>query len=240
MITFSNITATYDGVHHAVEDVSFITENPAIVGIVGPNGAGKSTFIKAALQVIPASGSVTADGKALGTFQKRIAYVEQKAAIDYTFPITVKEVVSLGLYPSMRLLQRIRPKEWQQVDAALAAVEMKDFGDRQIGELSGGQFQRVLIARTLVQHADFIFLDEPFAGIDAASEAIIVTLIRQLRDEGKTIFIVHHDLGKITEYFDALVMLNQRLVAYGSVGDVFTDANLKATFGDAIIMKGGL
>lgn len=240
MITFSSISATYDGIHQAVEAVSFATEKPSIVGIIGPNGAGKSTFIKAALQLIPATGSVTADDQPLAAFQRRIAYVEQKSAIDYTFPITVKEVVSLGLYPNMRLLQRIRPTQWAQVNTALAAVEMTDFTDRQIGELSGGQFQRVLIARTLVQEADFIFLDEPFAGIDAASEAIIVALLRQLREAGKTIFIVHHDLGKITEYFDALVMLNQRLIAYGSVADVYTDANLTRTFGDTIIVKGGM
>lgn len=240
MITFSTISASYDGVHQAVENVSLATTKPAIVGIIGPNGAGKSTFIKAALQLIPATGKVTVNDQPLASFQKKIAYVEQKSAIDYTFPITVKEVVSLGLYPNMRLLQRISQQQWQQVKSALAAVEMTEFAERQIGELSGGQFQRVLIARTLVQEANYIFLDEPFAGIDAASEAIIVALLRQLRDNGKTIFIVHHDLGKITEYFDELVMLNQRLIAYGTVADVFTDINLKGTFGDSIIVKGGI
>lgn len=116
---------------------------------------------------------------------------------------------------------------------------MADFAERQIGELSGGQFQRVLIARTLLQEAEFIFLDEPFVGIDAMSEAIIVGLLREFRQQGKTIFIVHHDLGKVTEYFDELVMMNQHLIAYGPTTTVFTETNLKETFGDTIIVKGG-
>lgn len=178
--------------------------------------------------------------KALKDFQKEIAYVKQKTAVDYTFPITVKEVVSLGLYPKMGMFQRMSANDWQKVTAALAAVEMESFAERQIGELSGGQFQRVLIARTLVQDANYIFLDEPFVGIDATSEAIIVGLLRNLRDAGKTIFIVHHDLGKITEYFDYLVLLNQTLIAAGPVSEVFTESNLKQTFGDAIIVKGGV
>jgi iron/zinc/copper transport system ATP-binding protein len=220
--------------------LSFQVEKPAIVGIIGPNGAGKSTLIKAALKLIPSSGNMSVNKKTLKDFQKEIAYVEQKTAVDYTFPITVKEVVSLGLYPKMRMFQRMSANDWQKVTAALAAVEMESFAERQIGELSGGQFQRVLIARTLVQDANYIFLDEPFVGIDATSEAIIVGLLRNLRDAGKTIFIVHHDLGKITEYFDYLVLLNQTLIAAGPVSEVFTESNLKQTFGDAIIVKGGV
>ena len=199
MITFSKISASYDGKNQAVSGVSFCVDKPAIVGIIGPNGAGKSTFIKAALQLIPSEGHVTSNGMALNKFQKKIAYVEQKTAVDYTFPITVKEVVSLGLYPQLSLFQRITAKDWQKVAAALESVQMADFAERQIGELSGGQFQRVLIARTLLQEAEFIFLDEPFVGIDAMSEAIIVGLLREFRQQGKTIFIVHHYLGKVTE-----------------------------------------
>ncbi|WP_291292828.1 metal ABC transporter ATP-binding protein [Enterococcus sp.] len=240
MLTFSDISASYDGKNQAITGLSFTVDQPAIVGIVGPNGAGKSTFIKAALQLIPSEGTVTSEGKKLNTFQKTIAYVEQKTAVDYTFPITVKEVVSLGLYPQLTLFQRIKSKEWQKVTTALESVQMADFAERQIGELSGGQFQRVLIARTLVQDAKYIFLDEPFVGIDAMSEAIIIDLLRTFREQGKTIFIVHHDLGKVTEYFDELVMMNQRLIAYGPTASVFTEANLKKTFGDAIIVKGGV
>ncbi|MET1965891.1 metal ABC transporter ATP-binding protein [Enterococcus gallinarum] len=239
MITFSKISASYDGKNQAVSGVSFCVDKPAIVGIIGPNGAGKSTFIKAALQLIPSEGHVTSNGMALNKFQKKIAYVEQKTAVDYTFPITVKEVVSLGLYPQLSLFQRITAKDWQKVAAALESVQMADFAERQIGELSGGQFQRVLIARTLLQEAEFIFLDEPFVGIDAMSEAIIVGLLREFRQQGKTIFIVHHDLGKVTEYFDELVMMNQYLIAYGPTTTVFTETNLKETFGDTIIVKGG-
>ncbi len=240
MITFSEISAAYVGDHQVISDLSFQVETPSIVGIIGPNGAGKSTLIKAALKLIPSSGNMSVDKKALKDFQKEIAYVEQKTAVDYTFPITVKEVVSLGLYPKMGMFQRMSANDWQKVTAALAAVEMESFAERQIGELSGGQFQRVLIARTLVQDANYIFLDEPFVGIDATSEAIIVGLLRNLRDAGKTIFIIHHDLGKITEYFDYLVLLNQTLIAAGPVSEVFTESNLKQTFGDAIIVKGGV
>jgi manganese-transporting ATPase len=239
MITFSEISASYDGKKQVVDNLSFTVDQPAIVGIIGPNGAGKSTFIKAALQLIPATGTVTSNERPLKKFQKKIAYVEQKSAVDYTFPITVKEVVSLGLYPQLSFFQRITQKDWQKVATALASVQMTDFANRQIGELSGGQFQRVLIARTLLQEAEFIFLDEPFVGIDAMSEGIIVDLLRTFREQGKIIFIVHHDLGKVEEYFDDLVMMNQQLIAYGSTKTVFTESNLKQIFGDAIIVKGG-
>lgn len=238
MITFTKISASYDGKNQAVQEVSFTINKPAIVGIIGPNGAGKSTFIKAALQLIEGSGSVNSDGRPLKDFQKNIAYVEQKSAVDYTFPITVAEVVSLGLYPELPFFKRLKTKDWQKVEEALALVKMSGFSQRQIGELSGGQFQRVLIARTLLQEAEFIFLDEPFVGIDAASEAIILDILKRFRDEGKIIFIVHHDLGKVREYFDELVMLNQSLIACGPTDTVFTEGNLQKTFGDSIIVKG--
>lgn len=239
MIRFENITAVYTPHQIAVEGVSFAVEGPQIVGLIGPNGAGKSTLIKAALGLIPAQGKVTVDGHPLKDQQREIAYVEQKSAIDYSFPITVAEVVSLGLYPRMRpwqSLKKARPK----VTAALEAVAMQDFAKRQIGELSGGQFQRVLLARTLVQDARLIFLDEPFVGIDAASEQIIMTLLRELRDDGRQIFIVHHDLGKVREYFDSVLILNKELLAFGETAAVFTPENLKKAYGDAILIGGDL
>lgn len=239
MVAFDNISASYDGVHQAVEDVTFTVDKPAIVGIIGPNGAGKSTFIKSALHLIDGGGSTTVDGKPLQKRKKEVAYVEQKSDIDYTFPITVGECVSLGLYPEKQFFQRITKEDWQKVDHALALVKMEEFKDRQIGELSGGQFQRILIARTFVQDATFIFLDEPFVGIDATSEQIIMELLSGFKKEGKAIFIVHHDLSKVERYFDELVILNKKLIAKGPTDETFTKANLQEAFGDTIFVGGG-
>jgi iron/zinc/copper transport system ATP-binding protein len=239
MLKFQQISASYDGIHQAVDKISFTVEKPAIVGIIGPNGAGKSTFIKAALHLISNTGETTIDGQPLKTVQKKIAYVEQKTAIDYTFPITVRECVSLGLYPQKTIFQLFTKNDWQKVDAALDLVKMSEFKERQIGELSGGQFQRVLIARTLVQDASYIFLDEPFVGIDATSEGIIMDLLQNFKAQGKIIFIVHHDLSKVEEYFDELVILNKELIAYGPTQEVFTEKNLVAAFGDSIFIRGG-
>lgn len=239
MLKFQQISASYDGVHQAVDHVSFTVEKPVIVGIIGPNGAGKSTFIKAALHLISNTGETTIEGQPLKSVQKKIAYVEQKTAIDYTFPITVRECVSLGLYPQKTIFQRFSKTDWQKVDAALDLVKMSEFKERQIGELSGGQFQRVLIARTLVQDASYIFLDEPFVGIDATSEGIIMDLLQNFKVQGKTIFIVHHDLSKVEDYFDELVILNKQLIAHGPIKETFTEKNLIAAFGDSIFIKGG-
>lgn len=239
MLTFNQISASYDGTNPVVQNVTFTIEQPAIVGIIGPNGAGKSTFIKAALHLIDGTGETTINNQPLRVVQKQIAYVEQKAAIDHTFPITVRECVSLGIYPQKKIFQRLTKKDWENVDQALELVQMTEFKDRQIGELSGGQFQRILIARTLVQDAELIFLDEPFVGIDATSESIIMGLLEQFKNEGKIIFIVHHDLRKVEEYFDELVILNKTLIAQGKTGEVFNEANLVTAFGQGIFVRGG-
>lgn len=238
MLTFENISASYNGVT-AISEVSFTIETPAIVGIIGPNGAGKSTLIKAALNLIPSTGKVTINQQPLASHQKNIAYVEQKSAIDHTFPITVRECVSLGLYPKKKIFQRLSKADWAKVDQALDVVKMLEFKERQIGELSGGQFQRVLIARTLVQEAQYIFLDEPFVGIDTTSESIIMELLENMRGEGKMIFIVHHDLSKVREYFDELVILNHHLIVQGKTADVFNEQNVVEAFGESIFVKGG-
>lgn len=223
----------------AVEKVTFAIEEPAIIGIIGPNGAGKSTLIKAMLDLIPHEGAISFDNQTLKQFQKKIAYVEQKSAIDATFPITVKECVSLGLYPQMHFYQRIKKTDWQKVESALEAVSMLEFKERQIGELSGGQFQRVLIARTLVQGADLIFLDEPFVGIDVVSEEIIMNLLEELKNAGKYIFIVHHDLSKVETYFDQLILMKQKLIAVGPTKQVFTPEKLTQAFGQSLVVLGG-
>lgn len=239
MLEVKNISASYNGSKLAVEAVSYRVEEPAIIGIVGPNGAGKSTLIKAMLNLIDHQGAIFFQGEPLPKFQKQIAYVEQKSAVDYTFPITVKECVSLGLYPNKKFFQRLTKKDWEKVEEALEAVSMVEFMNRQIGELSGGQFQRVLIARTLVQEANLIFLDEPFVGIDMISEGIIMNLLREMKKNGKYLFIVHHDLSKVGEYFDQLLLMNQKLIAFGPTHEVSKPETLKQAFGEHLIVLGG-
>lgn len=234
MLTVQDLTVSYGGSHPAVQHVSFEIKKPALVGILGPNGAGKSTLIKGMLKLVSSKGNVLFNDQPLRVMQRDIAYVEQKSAIDDTFPITVRECVSLGLYPKMSWFKKISKVQWQQVDAALEKVNMLAYQNNQIGELSGGQFQRVLIARTLVQQAEFIFLDEPFVGIDATSEQVIMSLLRELRDEGKTILIVHHDLSKVDDYFDEILMMDQQLIAKGPTKETFTKEHLAKTYGAAL------
>lgn len=239
MFQVNQISVRYQTDQMAVKEVTFSIQEPAIVGIIGPNGAGKSTLIKAMLDLIPHNGEIFFDSLPLKQFQKKIAYVEQKSAIDETFPITVKECVSLGLYPQMHFYQRIKKADWQKVEEALKAVAMLEFKNRQIGELSGGQFQRVLIARTLVQNADLIFLDEPFVGIDIVSEEIIMNLLQDLKSQGKYIFIVHHDLSKVETYFDQLILMKQQLISVGPTKQVFTPKKLAQAFGQSLVVLGG-
>lgn len=237
MIEIKNISVSYQETL-ALDDVSLTIQGPGILGIIGPNGAGKSTLIKAMLGIIDHQGQADLDGKPLRQQLGRIAYVEQKADIDFHFPIKVKECVSLGLYPKIPFFSRLKKADWNKVEQALEVVGLKDYAERQISQLSGGQFQRVLIARCLVQKADYIFLDEPFVGIDTVSEEIIMATLRQLKAQGKTILIVHHDLSKVTAYFDQVLLLNRELVAFGPTETTFNQENMQATYGSQLFMKG--
>lgn len=239
MLEVKQMTVSYTGKQLAIDHVSFQVDQPGIIGIIGPNGAGKSTLLKAMLNLIAHQGEMTFNQQKLKKFQKEIAYVEQKSVVDYTFPITVAECVSLGLYPNKKFYQRLTKKDWDKVDEALAAVDMLVFKMNQIGELSGGQFQRVLIARTLVQEAKFIFLDEPFVGIDVLSEEIIMHLLHQMKQAGKYIFIVHHDLSKVAVYFDQLLLMNRELIAFGKTNEVFKPDILAKAFGEQLVVLGG-
>lgn len=235
MIEIKNLSVSYHNVL-ALDAVQLTIQGPTITGILGPNGAGKSTLLKAMLHIIDHEGQTILDGKDIRKQRGKIAYVEQKAAIDFNFPIKVKECVSLGLYPKISLFQRFKEQDWSKVARALEIVGMLEYPDKQISELSGGQFQRVLIARCLVQEADYIFLDEPFVGIDSVSETIIMTTLRNLKKLGKTILIVHHDLSKVTTYFDQVLLLNRQVVAFGETEQTFTKDHLKATYGDHLIL----
>ena len=238
MIEMKNLSISYQG-QLALEPTSLTIKGPTITGIIGPNGAGKSTLIKGMLGIVECEGQTFLDRKPIKQELSKIAYVEQKIHIDYNFPIKVKECVSLGLYPKIKLFQRLKASDWEKVARALKIVGLEDFAERQISQLSGGQFQRVLIARCLVQEAEYIFLDEPFVGIDSVSEEIIMKTLRQLRKAGKTILIVHHDLSKVVAYFDQVLLLNKEVIAFGSTESTFTKENMQQTYGSQLFMNGG-
>ena len=238
MIRIENLSVSYKETL-ALKDISLVLQGPTITGIIGPNGAGKSTLLKSMLGIIPHEGHAFIDDKEMKKSLKKVAYVEQKIHIDYNFPIKVKECVSLGLYPSIPLFHTLKVKHWKKVADALEIVGLSDYAERQISQLSGGQFQRVLIARCLVQDADYILLDEPFVGIDSVSEEIIMNTLRDLKKAGKTVLIVHHDLGKVPHYFDQVLLLNKELIAFGPTKETFTQANLKLAYGDRLFFNGG-
>ena len=223
----------------ALKEISIEIQEGTLTGIIGPNGAGKSTLLKAMLNIIPHQGKVFINNEDINKNLAKIAYVEQKTDIDFTFPIKVKECVSMGTYAELKVFQRIKNSEWERVFKALKKVNMEEYSNHQIGELSGGQFQRVLLARCLAQNADFIFLDEPFVGIDLVSERIIMDTLKELKHQGKTVLIVHHDLSKVKKYFDNIILLNRNLIAHGSVESVFNEENLKKAYGDTIFIGEG-
>lgn len=239
MITTKDLSVRYEAEQFALEKVSVTIDHGNIVGIIGPNGAGKSSFMKAILGLISFDGQVFLDKEKRDKSQTSIAYVEQKSHIDYNFPITVRECVSLGLYKKVGLFRRLTKDDWSKVDAVLDQVGLLTFKDRSIKTLSGGQFQRMLVARCLVQDAQTIFLDEPFIGIDLVSENIIMDILKSLRNQGRTILVVHHDLSKVEGYFDMLLLLNKKLIAYGNVDDVFHAKFLKQAYGDRIFIEKG-
>lgn len=236
MIKIHDLSVTY-GQHVALDAISCEIEGPTITGIIGPNGAGKSTLLKGILGMMTYQGSVLIEGQPIKKQVRRVAYVEQKSIIDFTFPITVRECVSLGLYPAIGVGRRLTAAHWEQVDRALLEVDLLDYQARQISEISGGQFQRVLVARCLVQQADYIFLDEPFVGIDSVSEQVVMDLLRALKAQGKTILVVHHDLSKVTHYFDQLLVLNRQLVAFGPTKEIFSPPVLKQAYGEGIFVR---
>ena len=238
MIEIKNLTVTYKDTP-ALDNINVTLSKSKIIGIIGPNGAGKSTLIKAVLNIISSKGIIKIDDKLSKDQLGSVAYVEQKINIDSHFPIKVRECVSLGIYPKIGLFKNLNKHDWQKVDGALKLVGLEEFSNRQISELSGGQFQRVLIARCLVQEAKYIFLDEPFVGIDSVSEEIIMNTLKKLRDNGHTILIVHHDLRKVHAYFDEVLLLNKKLISYGSTKETFTRENLTNTYGTDLFFMGG-
>jgi len=213
-------------------DVDLTMHEPQLAAICGPNGAGKSTLIKAVLGLVPmASGRVQVFGQPVSAVRKRIGYVPQRESVDWDFPVSVLDVVLMGTYGQLGWIRRPGKTERQQARRCLEKVGLADYERQQIGQLSGGQQQRVFLARALAQQADIYFMDEPMAGVDAATERMIFEVLRELRDSGKTIIAVHHDLRTVPQCFDYVVLLNVRLVAAGPTDDVFTPDNLRKTYG---------
>ncbi|MDD9706691.1 metal ABC transporter ATP-binding protein [Seohaeicola sp. SP36] len=225
------LTVAY-GEKPVVFSVDMSVAQGTMTAIVGPNGAGKSTLLKAVLGLVkPLSGEVRLFGLPLSRARDRVAYVPQGASVDWDFPARVIDVVLMGLHRELGLLRRVRPAHLDRARACLARVGMEDFATRQIGQLSGGQQQRVFLARALAQSADLYLLDEPFAGVDAATEKAIIAVLKDLRVEGRTIVAVHHDLSTIRAYFEHMFLINMRAIAAGPVAEVFTAANLQRAYG---------
>ena len=203
-----------------------------LVGVIGPNGAGKSTLIKAAMGLLPvSSGWVKVFGQPVKDNLRRVGYVPQRESVDWDFPVSVMDVVLMGRYGHLGLFKRPRKEDREVARECLEKVKMLPYADRQISNLSGGQQQRVFLARALAQKSDLYFMDEPFAGVDAATEAAIVTILQELKDQGKTLLVVHHDLPTAKTYFDSLLLLNMRVVAFGPTDEVFNFDLLQSTYG---------
>ena len=227
----SHLTVCYDK-KPAVWEANMSVPSGSLAGIIGPNGAGKSTFLKAVLGIIPVtSGSVNFFGQPYREVKQKIAYVPQRESVDWDYPISAREVVLMGLYKSIGLFKRKTKEHVQQAETALDRVGMLDYASHQIGELSGGQQQRVFLARALVQKADLYMMDEPFAGIDATTEKVILELMQDLKADGATVLCVHHDLPTVADYFDHLSLLNLHVVASGAIEDVFTKEQLMKCYG---------
>ena len=216
VIDVKHLTVSYQA-KPALLDVSVQIESDQLVGVIGPNGAGKSTFIKAVLGFVkPDLGTVQINGKSAQKAKGEVAYVPQRGAVDWDFPITVKEVALMGRYQQIPWYTTPRVEDHDAAFAALEMVRMQDFAERQIGELSGGQQQRVFLARALAQGSDILLLDEPFAGVDAATERAILDVLERAKQNGKTLVVVHHDLSTAAEYFDKLILIKQRMYAFGT------------------------
>ena len=222
-IEIKNLTVAY-GENIALEDLNLNIEVGSLMALVGPNGAGKSTLIKTILKFLKQiTGEIKINAKTL-------AYVPQRNSVDWDFPTTLFDVVEMGCYGRVGLFKRVSKGEKQKVLKAIEQVGMLEFKDRQISELSGGQQQRAFIARALVQEADIYLMDEPFQGVDSTTEKSIVEILKQLKTEGKTIIVVHHDLQTVPTYFESVALINKAVIVSGKVSEVFTQENIDVTY----------
>jgi len=236
-IVASGVTVIYRNGHTALRDASFSIPCGSIAALVGVNGSGKSTLFKALMGFVRlASGTISVLGRPTreALRQSLVAYVPQSEEVDWSFPVLVDDVVMMGRYGHMGLLRRPTAHDQQIVSEALARVDMLDFRHRQIGELSGGQKKRVFLARAIAQQGRVILLDEPFTGVDVQTEARIIALLGELRDEGKTLLVSTHNLDSVTAFCDYTVMVKGTVLASGPTRTTFTAANLERAFGGAL------
>lgn len=241
-IKVDGLSVSYDR-KRVLSNIYLNIEAGNVYGVIGPNGAGKSTLFKAILGLlVPNAGQIEVLGKDVEDVRQRIAYVPQKDDVDWQFPATVFDIVLMGRYPFKSLFNRLNAEDEKIAKDSLEQVGILDLKDRQIGALSGGQQQRVFIARALCQQAEIFLLDEPFVGIDITTEETIIRILKELASKGKTLLVVHHDLSTVEDYFNKVILLNQRLLAYGDTASTFTQENVAKTYGAqlTILHKAGM
>jgi manganese/zinc/iron transport system ATP- binding protein len=218
-------------------DIEFDVPPGVLLAIVGPNGSGKTSLLKACLGLVPAaSGAVEFWGKPLSAERSRVAYVPQRESVDWDFPVSALDVVAMGRYRKIGWCKPVTQPHLAAARECLAKVGMEAFADRQIRQLSGGQQQRVFLARALAQEADLYIMDEPFAGVDIATEKAIIAILKDLKTSGKTVIAVHHDLETVREYFDWALLMNTRKIAFGDVKDAFTPDAVRKTYGGRLTL----
>ncbi|MFD3162960.1 metal ABC transporter ATP-binding protein [Herpetosiphon sp. NSE202] len=229
------LTIRYDQ-RPVLSDVSFQAQSSQLIGIIGPNGAGKTSLIKAILGLIPSTGQILVAGQALAKRSRKVAYVPQISAVNWRFPASVRDVVLMGRYGQLGWLRRPKKADYELADAALEQVNMQDFAQRSIADLSGGQQQRVFLARALAQEPDVLLLDEPISGVDVPTQEVVLHLLRDLSNAGRTLLVTTHHLQHLEHHFDALLCLNQRLIAYGPPTAIMTRDVVEATFGRSLVL----
>lgn len=240
-IEVEGLSVSYDR-KRVLTNIYLHIDEGRLIGVLGPNGAGKSTLFKAILGLVEANaGIVRIFGQEISENRRRIAYVPQRDEVDWSFPATVEDVVLMGRYPAKTIWQRMDASDHQKASEALEELSISDLAKRQIGTLSGGQQQRVFLARALCQEADILLLDEPFVGVDITTEEHIIRVLRKLSKEGKTLLVVHHDLATVKAYFDQVILINQRLVAYGDTETTFTSENIAKAYGaqHSVLLEAG-
>lgn len=230
VISVKGLSVSYDR-KRVLTNIYLEIEAGLIYGLIGPNGAGKSTLFKAVLGLTEInSGKILIEGKGIEKERKRVVYVPQRDDVDWTFPATVFDIVLMGRYPHKKMFQRMNAEDLEIATQAMRDLGIENLKNRQIGELSGGQQQRVFLARAIAQEADIFLLDEPFVGVDVTTEERIIKILKSLAAEGKTLLVVHHDLATVNDYFDKVILLNQRLIAFGNTEDTFTEENIAKAY----------
>ncbi len=231
IITIKGLSVSYER-KRVLTNIYLNIEKALIYGVIGPNGAGKSTLFKAILGLIDTdSGAIHIKGQSIKDLRKQVVYVPQKNDVDWQFPATVYDIVLMGRYPHKKVLEQINAQDREIADQALQEMGILPLKNRQIGELSGGQQQRVFLARALCQQADIFLLDEPFVGIDITTEQTIIATLKKLAQQGKTLLVVHHDLSTVEQYFDKVILLNQRLIICDDTDKAFTPENIAKAYG---------